>query len=302
MHNRFNIKHFAVFEYFLSENRRSLYYITKGQNFCKKGDEALNCRAIRTKSIVASQEYLQVCEAMERKDLFYICIPFEIIEKQGIVISISAKTKEEFNEINEKLNGFKNYLHISKPALETKILLEELKTQSLKDRLTGAYNRRYLDDFVQKQIPQALRANIPYGVLMVDIDYFKMVNDKYGHDAGDMIIKELIKTIDEIIRDSDIIVRFGGEEFLVLLYNCDKENAYKIAEKIRIAFKSRTFNYGGEKFNKTISIGVSSFLVDSKQFWQVVKYADIALYEAKNSGRNKVVVFDEKKFDKLEDY
>ena len=289
---KFGIEKFAIYEYDLNNSKRQTIYMGLEKPICHVEDDFAICRAYRTKSMVNSDRYLQVCGAVEDKKIFYVCLPFEITKDLTVVINFATYDESEYKMIKEKIASIQNFIAISKTAIETQRLLEELKELSLKDRLTGAYNRRYLDIFVKKNIPQALRANIPYSLLMLDIDHFKMVNDTYGHDAGDKVIKELVKTIFENIRESDVVVRFGGEEFLVLLYNCPKEEALKVAQKIKEAFKKKRIDVGSEKISKTVSIGVSEFPRDSKQFWQAIKFADIALYKAKENGRDRVEVYE----------
>ncbi len=126
-----------------------------------------------------------------------------------------------------------------------------------------------------------------------------MVNDTYGHDIGDIVIKELSEILTSSIRKSDIAFRFGGEEFLVLLYNCDNKQVGIIAENIRVTFEKKLLNANnGITFSKTLSIGTSIFPNDTGTIWRTIKFADIALYSAKRTGRNKVVQFDEKLLEK----
>ncbi|WP_281950650.1 GGDEF domain-containing protein [Nitrosophilus kaiyonis] len=303
LQNKFDLHNFIFYEIDKQANIRKIYYKNIEDEICSNANEDINlCRAYRTGDIIASDKYLHICEAAKNSDKFYLCIPLNITDDFSIVISFVTSAKDEYKRIKNAINNFKNYLEVSKNVIETKILLEELKDMSLKDRMTGAYNRRYLDIFVKKNIPQALRTKIPYSVMMLDIDYFKMVNDKYGHDIGDKVIKELVNSIANNIRESDIVIRFGGEEFLVLLHNCNKDNAKKVAEKISKDFKSKTIEVGGEKFNKTVSIGISEFPKDTKQFWQAIKFADMALYKAKESGRDRIFMYDENLFEKKDNY
>ncbi len=114
-----------------------------------------------------------------------------------------------------------DYVATAQPAIVSKKLMQILNKMARVDQLTGMYNRKYLDEFADKGISQALRTKTPYGILMVDIDFFKMINDTYGHDVGDEAIRIIARVIKDTIRKSDIAIRFGGEEFLVLLHNCD---------------------------------------------------------------------------------
>lgn len=126
---------------------------------------------------------------------------------------------------------------------------------------------------------------------MIDVDFFKMVNDTYGHDVGDQVISGLSNIIQNTIREADLAVRFGGEEFIVLLYNSAPEGAERVAQKIKSRFSEMVFEVNHERFSKTLSVGISMFPEDGPTVWRAIKFADIALYKAKESGRNQVVRF-----------
>ncbi len=301
---RFGINKFCIYEVNKKDNVRYIRYEHNYELICKKeaNENVDMCRAYRTKEPVFSQKHINVCDAVVSNKYQYICFPIVLSEDITIVFNIITDKEEEYQRIKGLIGTIGNYLKISQTSLQTKLLMEELQTQSLVDRMTGAYNRRFLDIFTQKNVPQALRDNISYTIMMLDIDHFKMVNDTYGHDAGDKVIQELVKTIKENIRDADIVVRFGGEEFLVLLHNCRKKDGVKVAEKIRKNFENKRINLGSTYIQKTVSIGLSEFPTDTDQFWQAIKFADMALYKAKEEGRNRVVVFDPKLFPSNEEY
>ncbi|MDD2895918.1 MAG: diguanylate cyclase [Aliarcobacter sp.] len=163
--------------------------------------------------------------------------------------------------------------------------LEELASI---DKLTGLYNRRMIDEFINIEVETHKRN--PYdglSVIMIDIDYFKKVNDTYGHQTGDMVLIQTAKLMMENSRKSDIKGRFGGEEFIIICPQTTAESALRLAEKIRIAIESFKFEEVGYK---TISLGISTF-EDNDTVESLIKKADTALYEAKNSGRNKSVIF-----------
>jgi two-component system, cell cycle response regulator len=160
-----------------------------------------------------------------------------------------------------------------------------------------------LDEFIDKKLPNEVKNGTTYAIMFLDIDYFKMVNDTYGHDVGDYILRKLAHTMKQTIGENEFIVRYGGEEFLILMKNPTQESAYDLAHKINQEFSKIVFNYGGESFTKTVSIGYSFFPSDTDQIYKCIKYADISLYEAKATGRNKVVKFDKdilKSGDKLD--
>lgn len=251
-----------------------------------------NCRADRTNSLVDSCQFKKLCSKFTDKDSkCYLCVPFSISNDLDIVISIVTDTPKELREARNKLPLIFDYIDAAKPEIVGKKLMQQLEKSARTDPLTGLFNRKYLEESIDMIVHQSKRTSTPYGILMVDIDYFKMINDTYGHDIGDEAIKVIAQTLLENTRESDIVVRFGGEEFIVLLYNCDSLHIKEIAEKIRIAFSSKKIKAGNGYFSKTVSIGCSVFPEHGDTFWKCIKYADLALYEAKESGRNKVVVF-----------
>jgi len=297
LEKQFEVKSFVFSEVDRTDNKRITFYssetITPNQMVCVENtSEAGSCRAYRTDSTVISSDFDNLCKSCSDCYDNYVCFVFHINSGNSILLSMFASDSEELDRLQKSVTSIKTYLEVSKPVLEGKILMQILKDSSLKDGLTGLYNRRFLDQFVEKAAPQALRSKNSYAVMMIDIDFFKMVNDSYGHDVGDDVIKALSKILKDSIRDSDLAIRFGGEEFMVLLFNATiPEGVIQVAQKIRNDFSKQKFSAGQTQFNKTLSIGTANFPDDSDSFWKVIKYADTALYEAKNSGRDKVVVF-----------
>ena len=139
---------------------------------------------------------------------------------------------------------------------------------------------------------QAQRKDETYSVMMLDVDFFKAVNDTYGHDIGDKVIVELAKVLKDNIRSADLAIRYGGEEFVVMLHNATDEGTLAVAHKIHQAFASIVFDVGGgQNMQKTISIGIAKFPTDGDTIWKSIKFADTALYVAKTTGRNKIVEY-----------
>lgn len=168
---------------------------------------------------------------------------------------------------------------------------EELDHLSRTDRLTQTRNRYDLLECLQIEARRSIRAGLPCGVVMVDIDHFKDVNDRYGHAAGDETLKAVTSAISDKLRSEDILGRWGGEEFLILLPGSNLHEAEMAAEKIRRAIETMSFQLDGVSISLTISQGVAVYL--PSQFSEIescVKKADQAMYRAKESGRNKVVV------------
>ncbi len=169
---------------------------------------------------------------------------------------------------------------------EEVLINQELEYIATTDKLTGVYNRRKLEELFVYEEKRFKRYSSPISILFLDIDYFKSVNDTYGHDVGDDVLVELVKVLKDNIRQIDILARWGGEEFLILSPETNIDNAKIIAKKLRLAVENNSFNIVGKI---TISIGVSSFKINEK-FSDLIKRADIALYEAKVNGRNQVVL------------
>jgi diguanylate cyclase (GGDEF)-like protein len=290
--NKFKIEHFVIYEINKEDKERQLIYNADSELLCDEELKDLQeCRAFRTYTNVISTDFPSLCEHCPNKDFEYICIPFSINDSITLTITIYAKDKQMLDDIHQNITSIENYLEAAKPVIESKILMEQLRDSSLRDGMTKLYNRRFLEEFIDKVMNQTMRENGTYSVLMIDIDFFKLVNDNYGHDAGDIVIKGLANILNANIRSADLAIRYGGEEFLVLLHNATDDGAMSVASKIQSDFNSTKFVVDTESIQKTLSIGVSIFPTDADSIWKVIKYADTALYEAKNTGRNKVVRF-----------
>jgi len=166
--------------------------------------------------------------------------------------------------------------------------LSKLENLSITDQLTGLYNRRYFDDHFEIERQKVERYNSMLCLIMIDIDHFKTINDKFGHQHGDNVLKRFSLLLRKNIRTTDILSRWGGEEFIILLPATSLENAVKLAEKMRKAIEQSTFIDVG---NITASFGVSEVTTSSNSNREAIHQADKALYQAKNQGRNKVVLY-----------
>ena len=292
--SKYGIKHFAFYELNNATGTRKLIYITDGTSICfdEVDSDSSLCRAHRTKTDVISTEFENLCQSCECSNIHYICLPFSINKDSSIVISMTAMEDKDISKINTDLPSIKNYLEAAKPVIESKLLMDKLRDTSLRDAMTGLYNRRFLEEFIDKVMNQAKRANETYSVLMLDVDFFKMVNDTYGHDIGDKVIVDIGKVLKDNIREADLAIRYGGEEFIVMLHNANKEGTLEVAKKIHTAFAAIVFDVGnGETMQKTMSIGISKFPTDGDTIWKCIKFADTALYVAKTTGRNKIVEY-----------
>ncbi len=172
--------------------------------------------------------------------------------------------------------------------LELLELFETISDMANKDFLTGAYNRRYFFDSGESIYSKNKRKNTPMAVAMIDIDKFKNIKDTYGHDIGDIAIQEIKKILDENLRDSDLMARFGGEEFCILLENITLQDMKILFEKIREKFEKNIIDANEVKISYTVSTGIYFGLSDSLE--EMIRLSDEALYTAKENGRNRVEI------------
>jgi len=294
--NKFKLQNFKLYAVLNTKNEIKVIY-EKGETCCNIKIPNL-CRAYRTTKEVNSINFPMICQEHLCPNHKYICIPFSTGGTFTGIASINF-TEECYEEKKELIPYIESYLNEAASIIEAKYTLSLMKQSSLTDQLTGLYNRRYLEEILDKIAASAIREKSLLGILMIDVDYFKKVNDTLGHDAGDLVLKELSRLLQSSVRDSDFVVRFGGEEFIVVLQNIkDEDGILKVAEKIRETFANTKITTPTKSITKTISIGVSAFPKDTNKIWECIKFSDLALYEAKDTGRNKVVKFDEKLLEK----
>ena len=182
-------------------------------------------------------------------------------------------------------------------CIENSINMERLKRQGLTDTLTAINNRRYFDQRLNEEVKQLRRTGKPLSCMLLDVDFFKRVNDTYGHQVGDLVLREVAAIIRAQLRGNDVLSRYGGEEFSALLINTSAQEAEEVAERIRQAIEKRVFEIPDfEPFNISISIGVAtlkihpSSQVSTRSAGQLlIGHADRVLYDAKAGGRNRVV-------------
>ncbi len=294
--NEFNIKLFNIFEVDNSKHAMKQISVYGDEKLFCKQDILVNCmlcRAVRTAEEVDSFIEREICLSFNSRELKnHICIPLLVGGSVGAVVQLVFSEEEKTEELERKIKRLSVFLKEAAPVIEAKRLLERLRESTLRDPLTGLYNRRFLDEFAPTFVATVKRRNTNAGILMCDIDFFKQVNDVYGHNVGDEVLKGVVKAIVKSIRESDIAIRFGGEEFLVLLQDVDEDTAMEIAERIRADVENTELTVQGNVLKKTVSIGVSIFPKDSKNLWQCIKFSDVAMYKAKEAGRNRVVRFE----------
>jgi diguanylate cyclase (GGDEF)-like protein len=171
-------------------------------------------------------------------------------------------------------------------AINNARLFSEVQRLAITDSLTGAYNRRHFFYAVEKELTRSRRFQHPIAVMMIDLDYFKEINDKYGHDVGDQALLLITQRCQENIREIDILARYGGDEFIILLPETTPEQAIEIAERLRKNLQDNPFQIDAGIIFTSLSIGVSGSDDELPELKDLLKCADIALYEAKKAGRN----------------
>ncbi len=211
--------------------------------------------------------------------------PESILADSGIIHQI---LNEKLVSLQEKLEQVSQQSHSLRGENETLVRL------AAKDGLTGLYNHAYIKERLKQEIYRCQRYEHPLSLLMIDIDDFKSLNDNYGHVVGDKVLKTLSMLMQEILRPSDIIGRYGGEEFLVILPQTNSENSLAVAERIRENIESYKFEVHPSK-NKisqvTVSIGLCAFPDHGKTSEDLIAFADESLYAAKKEGKNRVTIF-----------
>ncbi|MFZ6757060.1 GGDEF domain-containing protein [Undibacterium sp. Ji50W] len=172
-------------------------------------------------------------------------------------------------------------------------LVRDLHEQASYDSLTGAMNRRRFEDEASRLLARAVRTGEPLSVIMIDVDFFKRVNDHYGHQAGDEVLRRLARLLHAVIRSEDCLARYGGEEFCILLVGTVERGAAQLAERVRLLYAELHIDWKNDILKSTLSAGVSDSLTVGADLTALVGAADHALYRAKNAGRNRVALHSE---------
>ncbi len=293
---KFGLTNFAIFEVSNSQNHITVKLVDppKAENeiLCQGNTfDASLCRVFRSAKVSTSFHFTETCDFSLDEDANYVCLPMLASGKVIGIVRFVLPRDHCLNEKKKIIDQVIAYLQEAAPILEAKRFAQSLKEMSLRDPLTGLYNRRVLDDFLPQLEAGVKRRGTSMGVLMLDLDHFKVINDTYGHAFGDRVLSRVASIVRNNLRKSDLPVRYGGEEFLLLLPDSTAEGAVGAAERIRQEIAREPFVFEGQTVRVTISIGVAVFPDDDDQIDRVIKFADLALYQAKKRGRNCVVRF-----------
>lgn len=197
----------------------------------------------------------------------------------------------ERKEVERKLRNANSRLQTQ--LIEIGVLQSQLREQAIRDPLTNLFNRRYLEETLDRELARAARERYAICVMMIDIDHFKQVNDTYGHEAGDVMLKSIAETLTLHTRRGDFACRFGGEEFVIVMPNINTDIAYDRAEALRESLNSMHVSYGRFSLSATFSIGIACYPANGETRESVLRAADKAMYAVKRSGRDDIRSFDD---------
>jgi diguanylate cyclase (GGDEF)-like protein len=218
----------------------------------------------------------------------------------------------QFNQLSDQLNDANVQLYSKIDITDTQLrktneqliqqsaelnrINEELKHMSVTDSLTGLYNRRHFDNIIDDEISMSLRHGDVNSLILIDIDHFKKINDNHGHNAGDIVLKEIANILKAQLRKTDVLCRIGGEEFIILCKRIDKKGAIKIADNLRKKVEQREFIFNGVSIKSTISAGISTIPnnYNASTPEELYHCADIALYISKENGRNRTTHYEDR--------
>ncbi|GFP75231.1 GGDEF domain-containing protein [Clostridium fungisolvens] len=253
--------------------------IEKGSScFNKIGKEAIceNCISIR--ALKDKKTYMKI-ESVDNKSYLITVLPIEVDNKTLIVELIKDATDSLF--YGHSLDG---------KGCKVSNIINDLKLMTIRDSLTDIGNRRFIDETLPIDMKVCFKKDEPISIIMVDVDYFKSINDRFGHTTGDFVLKELAGCLKQCIRNKkDWIGRYGGEEFLVCIPGADEKAALVIAERMHERIAKKKFIYNNEDIKITASFGICSTSNKEITVEEFLNLADKKLYEAKNAGRNRIV-------------
>jgi len=300
LETHFSIQRFSLYEVDQDKHRMSLVF-SKGlpeenELWCSleiKLDNSI-CRACRTAQDIDSTTETKICPAFSgneietKSHLNHFCIPLIMGGKVGGVLQVNY-TDEEAERVQALLPSIRTYLIEAAPVIESKRLNKMMHESTLRDPMTGLFNRRFLEELEPRLISMVKRDKITVALLMADIDHFKDTNDTYGHQIGDTVLIATAQIMGKSVRQSDYIIRMGGEEFLILLMDTHEEKVAETAERIRADLEAHVFKTGAGSFTKTMSIGYDIFNGEGDTLSEAIHHADLALYHAKEGGRNRAL-------------
>lgn len=250
---------------------------------------------------VGREKVIQWCNTKAKEEFGDNLIDKEItslIQKEQWEYIYRQLLKNKFVEkvqlnIGDKYYDISGYFLKTSPNSPIQLILKDVTLQvklSLRDHLTNLYNRRYMEEFFKNELESSRRYNYPFSIVMLDLDDFKKINDTYGHSAGDAVLKGTAEIMRTNMRKADVIGRYGGEEFIIIMPKTTKSNALICMEKIRNLINSKTYNFNHKKIKVSASIGIATCPEDGTDIQDLLTIADIRLYRAKRLGKNRIEI------------
>ncbi|MHB1651140.1 MAG: sensor domain-containing diguanylate cyclase [Desulfitobacteriaceae bacterium] len=235
--------------------------------------------------------YKPPCDSLERSWGWICCLPLVNAQRKLGTINIHAIRQPEIT--SAQMEFLETVAGLASSALENAILYNIVQHESITDGLTGVYNHRYFQKRLREYISlsQRRKHQSAFGLLIIDIDYFKVFNDRYGHQFGDLVLKMIVQTLAKNLREEDLLARYGGEEFILLIPNAPEKVVHMMSEKVRNIVEQTKINSpeNGEEVSVTVSIGATTWR-SSDTPSSIISRVDNALYRAKKMGRNQSIL------------
>lgn len=254
-------------------------------------DTSAGCRAERTGEILDSSQPNCICPKMIIPNEHYICFPYAITPTSTLVISTVSDKKNTLNAVRYGKHIVDETMKRVRQDIAYHQMSEGIKSLERLDPLSGLFNRNYLYERIFAIVKESKRTAIPYGVLVLNVDNFKAINEVYGNKVGDETIRLIGRTLLDSFRESDLIARFDGDEFVVFLYDCNPIHVADVGEKIRSIFANKKLKSHDGGLIITISVGTAIFPQQHKSLDECIQYARLAMKEAKSEGGNIRVKF-----------
>src|SRR5215212_4231816 len=202
-----------------------------------------------------------------------------------------------FRDITERKQVEKRLRYVNDrlqaQLIEIGLLQSKLREQAIRDPLTNLFNRRYLEETLDRELSRAAREEYPVCIIMIDLDHFKRINDTHGHEAGDLVLKAIAEALSEFSRRGDFACRYGGEEFVIAMPNINLQTAYERAENLRQSLNLLRVPYEDDNLSVTISMGIACYPMNGQTREAILRAADQAMYAAKDSGRDHILSYDQ---------
>ena len=252
-----------------------------GLELCKRLKESESLRNAYVIMLSAQEKIEDIEEGFAAGTDDYVCKPFSIS-----ILLARVRAGRRVLELQEQLD--QERAKRTRQMSELGAMTRRLRSVTMTDMLTELPNRRYALRRVAEEWDSSIRRSEPLALVMIDIDHFKGINDSYGHEVGDYVLRETARVLKENTRLGDVVCRFGGEEFLVINIDCDRDTAMQCSERLRQAVEDNHIEYGGFSGNVTISLGIAERTDGCASLHELLRKADQAVYRAKRSGRNQI--------------